>query len=45
MIYQMEKITLDYTTQSTHYTDAARGMMLQRSGGLENSKFIIETHQ
>ena len=42
---QVEKITLDFTRQSTQYTDAARGMILQRSGGLENSKFFIETHQ
>ena len=43
--HQVEKITLDVTTQSTLYTDAPRGIMLQRSGGLENSKFIIQRIQ
>ena len=37
---EKEKITLDITTQSTLYTDAPRDIMLQRSGGLENSKFF-----
>ena len=40
--HQVEKITLDFTRQPTHYTDAALGIMPQRSGGLENSKFFIE---
>lgn len=43
--HQMKKITLDVTTQSTFYTDAPRGMMLQRSGGLQNSKCIIQRIQ
>ena len=40
-----EKITLDITTQSTLYTDAPRGIMLPRSGGLENTKFLYQTRQ
>ena len=43
--YQVEKITLGITRQSTLYTDVLRGKMLRRSGGLENSKFIIEREQ
>ena len=42
---EVEKITLDITAQSTLYTDAPRGIMLQRSGGLENSKFLYQTRQ
>ena len=30
---EVEKITLDFTEQSTLHTDAPRGIMLQRSGG------------
>ena len=40
-----QKITLDITTQSTLYTDAPREMIRQRSGGLENSKFLYQTRQ
>jgi len=40
---EVEMITLDITTQSTLYTDAPRGIMLQCSGGLENSKFLYQT--
>ena len=36
---------LDFTRQSTLYTDARRGMMLQLSGGLENSKFFVQRSQ
>ena len=43
--YQVEKITLDFTRQSTLYTDARRAIMLQRSGDLENSKFFIQREQ
>ena len=42
---EVEKITLDITAHSTLYTDAAQGIMLQRSGGLENSKFFHQTKQ
>ena len=42
---EVEMITLDITTQSTLHTDAPRGIMLQRSGGLENSKFLYQTRQ
>ena len=37
-----QKITLDITTL---YTDAPREMIRQRSGGLENSKFLYQTRQ
>ena len=43
LCYQMEKITLGITIQSTLYTDARRPMMPQRSGGLENSKSFQQT--
>ena len=43
--YQVEKITLGITVQPTLYTDARPGMMPQRSGGLENSKFFIPGEQ
>ena len=43
--FQVEKITLDFTTQSTLHTDARPMTMPQRSGGLENSKFFIEMEQ
>ena len=42
---EVEKITLDITSQSTLYTDAPRGIMLQRSGGLENSKFLKKSRE
>ena len=42
---QEERITLDFTEQSTIYTDVRRPMMPQRSGGLENSKFLYQTRQ
>ena len=42
---EVEKITLGLTTQSTLHTDAPRGIMLQRSGGLENSEFPYQTRQ
>ena len=42
---EVEKITLDITAHSTLYTDAPQGIMLQRSGGLENSKFFHQTKQ
>ena len=42
---EVEKITLHITTQSTLHTDAPRGIMLRRSGGLENSKFLYQTRQ
>ena len=35
----------DITTQSILYIDAPRGIMQQRSGGLENSKFLNQTRQ
>ena len=41
----VEKTTLDFTTQSTFCTDARPMIMLQRSGGLENSKFFHQTKQ
>ena len=51
----VEKITLDFTIHTTHYTDAARGKVLQRRGGLENrdhrpswnthADFLIEIHR
>ena len=40
-----QKIILDITAQSTLSTDAPRGIMLRRSGGLENSKFLYQTRQ
>ena len=43
--HQVEKITLDITTQGILYTDVRREIMLQRSGGLENSKFFNEREQ
>ena len=43
--YQVEKITLGITRQSTLYTDVPRGKMPRRSGGLEKSKFFIEREQ
>ena len=43
--YQVEKITLGFTVQPTLYTDARPGIMPQRSGGLENSKFFIPGEQ
>ena len=43
--YQVVKITLGITRQSTLYTDARPGMMPQRSGGLEKSKLFIQTKQ
>ena len=43
--YKVEKITLGITIQPTLYTDARPGMMPQRSGGLENSKFFIPGEQ
>ena len=42
---EVEKITLDLTIQSTLHTDAPRGIMLRRSGGLENSEFLYQTRQ
>ena len=45
LCYQMEKITLGITIQSTLYTDARRPMMPQRSGGLGNSKSFQQTKQ
>ena len=41
--HKLEKITLENTTRSTLYTDASRPMMPQRSGGLEDSKYILHT--
>ena len=43
--HQVEKITLGITIQPTVYTDAHPGMIPQRSGGLENSKFFIPGEQ
>ena len=43
--YQLKKITLGITIQCTLYTDARPGIMPQRSGGLENSKFLIQREQ
>ena len=43
--HQVARITLDITIHSTPYTDARRGIMLQRSGGLEKSKFPVQRAQ
>ena len=43
--FQVEKITLDFTAQSTVHTDARPMIVPQRSGGLENSKFFIQMEQ
>ena len=42
---QVERITLEVSSQPILYTDARRPMMPQRSGGLENSKFLYQTRQ
>ena len=37
-----ERITLDIITQSILYTDARRGIMQQRSGGLASTKNLTQ---
>ena len=40
--YQVERITLEIITQSILYTDARRGIMPQRSGGLASTKNLTQ---
>ena len=43
--FMVEKITLDFTAQSTLHTDARPMIMPQRSGGLEDTKSFIQMEQ